>query len=93
MDEKVLHLQTKRQALLEAQALVREYVSIGRSLSEELIAERREETRREEENSNEGQPSGTPGKTQVLKTPFGANAPNSAQDDNDRNRSKWPSGR
>ena len=48
MDEKGLHLQTKRQALLEAQALVRNYVSAERSLSDELIAERREEFRREE---------------------------------------------
>ena len=49
MDEKGLHLQTKKQALLEAQAVVRKYVNAKRSLSAELIAERRAEARREEE--------------------------------------------
>ena len=48
MDEDGLHLQTKRQALLKAQAIVRKHVSADRSLSAELIEERRAEAMREE---------------------------------------------
>jgi AbrB family looped-hinge helix DNA binding protein len=42
-----LILQPRQQALLEAQAIVRSFVSKGVSLVDELIAERREAERRE----------------------------------------------
>ncbi len=47
LDEEGLHLYTPAQAVARAQALVRRYVPEGRSLSEELISERREEAARE----------------------------------------------
>jgi antitoxin PrlF len=47
MDEDGLHIQSKDQAIKRAQAAVSKYVSPGRSLSEELIAERRLEAKRE----------------------------------------------
>jgi AbrB family looped-hinge helix DNA binding protein len=47
MDETGLHLQTRKQALIEGQKLVRKYISADRRLSDELIAERRIEARRE----------------------------------------------
>lgn len=48
MDEDGLHIQTKRQALLKARAIVRQHIDKNRSLSDELIAERRLEANREE---------------------------------------------
>ncbi len=47
MDDWGLHLYTPAQAVARAQALVRRYVPEGRSLSDELISERREKTSRE----------------------------------------------
>ncbi len=47
MDDRGLHLYTPAQAVARAQALVRRYVPEGRSLSDELISERREKTSRE----------------------------------------------
>lgn len=47
LDEEGLHLYTPAQAVARAQALVRRYVPEGRSLSDELISERREEAARE----------------------------------------------
>ena len=47
LDEEGLHLYTPAQAVARAQAMVRRYVPEGRSLSEALISERREETARE----------------------------------------------
>ncbi len=47
LDEEGLHLYTPAQAVARAQALVRRYVPEGRSLSDELISERREEAVRE----------------------------------------------
>ena len=47
LDEDGLHIQTKRQALIKARAIVREHISADRSLSDELIAERRLEAKRE----------------------------------------------
>jgi AbrB family looped-hinge helix DNA binding protein len=47
LDEEGLHLYTPAQAVAKAQALVRRYVPEGRSLSGELISERREEAARE----------------------------------------------
>ncbi len=47
LDDEGLHLYTPAQAVARAQALVRRYVPGGRSLSDELISERREETARE----------------------------------------------
>jgi len=53
-DNVILNLQddelrviSARKAILRAQAIVRKYVGEGRSLSEELIQERRRETNRE----------------------------------------------
>jgi AbrB family looped-hinge helix DNA binding protein len=43
LDDEGLHLYTPAQAVARAQALVRRYVPEGRSLSDELISERREE--------------------------------------------------
>ena len=43
-----VRLLTRRQAIKRAQEMVRRYVPEGRSLSEELIAERRAEVEREE---------------------------------------------
>ena len=48
LDENGLHLESQRQAMLRAQAIVRQHVQSGRSLSDELIAERREEAAREQ---------------------------------------------
>jgi len=42
-----LHLYTPAQAIARAQALVRRYIPEGRSLSEALVSERREEATRE----------------------------------------------
>ncbi len=47
LDDRGLHLYTPAQAVARAQALVRRYVPEGRSLSDELISERREEASRE----------------------------------------------
>jgi AbrB family looped-hinge helix DNA binding protein len=47
LDEDGLHLYTPAQAIARAQALVRRYIPEGRSLSEELVSERREEATRE----------------------------------------------
>jgi AbrB family looped-hinge helix DNA binding protein len=47
LDDEGLHLYTPAQAVARAQALVRRYVPEGRSLSDELISERREEAVRE----------------------------------------------
>ncbi len=47
LDDRGLHLYTPAQAVARAQALVRRYVPEGRSLSDELISERREKTSRE----------------------------------------------
>jgi AbrB family looped-hinge helix DNA binding protein len=44
-----LRLMTFRERIARVQALVAEHIPAGRSLSKELIAERREEARREEE--------------------------------------------
>jgi len=47
LDESGLHVLPVRQAVARAQALVRKYVSPGKRLSDELIAERRREAARE----------------------------------------------
>jgi AbrB family looped-hinge helix DNA binding protein len=47
LDEEGLRLYTPAQAVARAQALVRRYVPEERSLSEELISERRAESERE----------------------------------------------
>jgi AbrB family looped-hinge helix DNA binding protein len=47
LDDEGLHLYTPAQAVARAQALVRRYIPAERSLSEELISERREEAVRE----------------------------------------------
>ena len=47
LDDQGLHLYTPAQAVARSQALVRRYVPEGRSLSDELISERREEASRE----------------------------------------------
>lgn len=47
LDEEGLHLSTPAQAVARAQALVRRYIPEERSLSDELISERREEAARE----------------------------------------------
>lgn len=47
MDEDGLHIQSVRQTIARAQAAVRTVVSADRSLSDELIAERRAEAARE----------------------------------------------
>ncbi len=47
LDEEGLRLYTPAQAVARAQSLVRNYVPEERSLSEELISERREESARE----------------------------------------------
>jgi AbrB family looped-hinge helix DNA binding protein len=47
LDETGLHIYTPAQAVARAQALVRRYIPDGRSLSGELISERREEAARE----------------------------------------------
>ena len=47
LDEEGLHLSTPAQAIARAQALVRRYIPEERSLSDELILERREEAARE----------------------------------------------
>jgi len=48
LEEDGLRLRTQRQIIARAQAMVRKYVRPGRSLSAELIAERRLEAKREE---------------------------------------------
>ena len=47
LDEEGLRLYTPAQAVARAQSLVQRYVQEERSLSEELISERREEAERE----------------------------------------------
>ena len=47
LEDGQLKIITRHQALAQAQALVRKYIPAGRSLSEELIQERREEAARE----------------------------------------------
>jgi AbrB family looped-hinge helix DNA binding protein len=49
LDEEGLRIQTLRQQIAQAQAVVRKLFGPGRSLSKELIAERRLEAKREEE--------------------------------------------
>ncbi len=49
VDEHGLHIQTFRQALAQAQAILRKTIEPDRSLSAELIAERRLEAQREEQ--------------------------------------------
>jgi AbrB family looped-hinge helix DNA binding protein len=49
LDEEGLRIQTVRQQIARAQAVVRKLFGPGRSLSAELIAERRLEAKREEE--------------------------------------------
>jgi AbrB family looped-hinge helix DNA binding protein len=51
MDEDGLHIQSVRQTIARAQAAVRSFISADRSLSDELIAERRAEAAREEANA------------------------------------------
>jgi AbrB family looped-hinge helix DNA binding protein len=46
VDESGLHLQSRRQALARAQALVRRHVPAKRKLVSELLAERRRDARR-----------------------------------------------
>ena len=47
LEDGQLRIITRRRAIKEAQALVRQYIPEGRSLVEELIAERRNEASRE----------------------------------------------
>jgi AbrB family looped-hinge helix DNA binding protein len=47
LEDGSLHIFTLNQAIKRAQELVRRYVPEGRSLSDELIAERREESKNE----------------------------------------------
>ena len=47
LDENGLHIQTIRQKIARAQAIARQRPVPGRSLVDELIAERREEAKRE----------------------------------------------
>jgi AbrB family looped-hinge helix DNA binding protein len=47
LDDEGLHLYTPAQAVARAQALVRRYVPEGRSLSDELISQRRDEAAHE----------------------------------------------
>jgi len=49
LDEHGLHIQTRSQLLARARAMVEEFAGPGRSLADELIAERRLEAMREEE--------------------------------------------
>lgn len=49
LEEGTVRLLTPKEAIRRAQALVRQYVPEGRSLSDELIAERRREAQRESE--------------------------------------------
>ena len=49
LDEEGLRIQTIRQQIARAQAIMRKYASADRRLSDELIAERRLEAKREEE--------------------------------------------
>jgi AbrB family looped-hinge helix DNA binding protein len=49
IDEDGLRIQTAQQQIARAQAVVRKIFGPGRSLSKELIAERRLEAKREEE--------------------------------------------
>ena len=46
LEEREIRIVSMRQAIKQAQALVRRYVPEGRNLSEELIQERREEVAR-----------------------------------------------
>lgn len=48
VDEEGVHIQTRRQALAKAQAVVQKLFGPGRSPSAELIAERRLEAKKEE---------------------------------------------
>ena len=47
LDERGLHLLSPEKALAQSQELVRRYVAAGRSLSRELLAERRAEAARD----------------------------------------------
>lgn len=47
MDEDGLHIKNLRQAIRHSQALIRSFIDPSRSLSDELIAERRLEAARE----------------------------------------------
>jgi AbrB family looped-hinge helix DNA binding protein len=49
LDEDGLRIQTIRQQIARAQAIMRKHASPGRCISDELIAERRLEAKREEE--------------------------------------------
>jgi len=46
LEERQIRIVSLRQAIEQAQSLVRQYIPEGRSLSEELIQERREEAAR-----------------------------------------------
>jgi AbrB family looped-hinge helix DNA binding protein len=47
LDDDGLRILTPKQAIAQAQALVRKYIPSGKSLAAELIAERRKEAKRE----------------------------------------------
>jgi len=47
LEEGGIRILTPREAARRAQAAVRSYIPVGRSLADELIAERRQEARRE----------------------------------------------
>jgi AbrB family looped-hinge helix DNA binding protein len=49
LDEQGMHIQTVRQQIAQARAALRKFIEPGRSLSAELIAERRLEAKREME--------------------------------------------
>jgi AbrB family looped-hinge helix DNA binding protein len=48
MDDHGLHIESRLQAIRRAQTILRKHVSADRRLSDELIAERRQEASREE---------------------------------------------
>ncbi len=47
IDESGLHIQSRRQAIRRAQEIMRKYIKPGRSVADELAAERRLEAKRE----------------------------------------------
>jgi AbrB family looped-hinge helix DNA binding protein len=48
IDESGLHIQSRRQAILRVRENMKKYIKPGRSVSDELIAERRLEAKREQ---------------------------------------------
>jgi len=48
IDESGLHIQSRRQAILKIRENMKKYIKPGRSVSDELIAERRLEAKREQ---------------------------------------------